>query len=348
MLATLPSSVDIAVVGGGLAGAATAWALRASGKTVVVLEREAALGCFASGKNAGLARQLVDDDDGSRLTTAGVAWLSGPGRECAEFVATGSILTFENDAARQRYAERATRLGVAYQLIASTELAAFWPQLKTVHTPALLVPGDGTFNPMALLRSYLVDVPVVMAASVLSASKISDDVELRTSVGDVRARIVVNAAGAWAGPVASALGTEPPELSPIKRHITLANYQVPAHTPYVWHLGTEQAYARPHPDGVLLSSCDSRVAAPDEQAVDLGASAVERLARLSAWAPTLCQGLNREHGCIRTFGPGGKPHVAVDERYPWLLSVVGLGGHGATTSSVIGKLAAKLALDALA
>lgn len=42
-LVTLPAETDVAIIGGGFAGCATAWALAARGVGSVILEREAEL-----------------------------------------------------------------------------------------------------------------------------------------------------------------------------------------------------------------------------------------------------------------------------------------------------------------
>ena len=62
-LMPLPSSVDVAIIGAGFAGLATARELHRRGVTdVLVVEREAELGRFASGRSAGLGRQLAEHD----------------------------------------------------------------------------------------------------------------------------------------------------------------------------------------------------------------------------------------------------------------------------------------------
>ena len=48
------TSFDVAVVGGGIVGTATALALTGRGATVVVLEAEAALAAHQSGHNSGV------------------------------------------------------------------------------------------------------------------------------------------------------------------------------------------------------------------------------------------------------------------------------------------------------
>src|SRR5688572_33154020 len=91
----LPRSVDVAIVGGGFAGMATAWWLARRGvRDVIVLEREAELGRYASGRSAGLGRQLAEDDFTTALTVTGAAYLRS---ELAHaWSETGGILTLDN------------------------------------------------------------------------------------------------------------------------------------------------------------------------------------------------------------------------------------------------------------
>ena len=68
----LPSKVDVAIIGGGFAGMSTAWALaRAGVRDTIVLERETELGRYASGRSAGLGRQLAEDNETTQLTVRG-------------------------------------------------------------------------------------------------------------------------------------------------------------------------------------------------------------------------------------------------------------------------------------
>jgi len=54
-VAELPTTTDVAIMGGGFAGAATAWALARRGVAAVVLEREPALGVMPAGAARGWA-----------------------------------------------------------------------------------------------------------------------------------------------------------------------------------------------------------------------------------------------------------------------------------------------------
>ncbi|MEZ4365396.1 MAG: FAD-binding oxidoreductase [Kofleriaceae bacterium] len=333
-----PTAVEVAIIGAGVAGAATAWALRERGVTdVVVLERDDRIAAHASGRGAGLARQLVDDDAASRVTAAGVAWLAAHA-DAARFVRTGSWLTFDDVASRDAFAARARRLGVAATPCAVDEVRAAWPELAVPSaTAALAVPGDGTFTPGELVAWYLREVAVVCGATVRAAEASGDGVRLHTDAGTYRARLVVIAAGAWADAVGAALGARPPSLTPIKRHVEVAAGDA-AGRPFVWHLGPRQAYARAHADGVLLSPCDGRVAPADDVAVDEDPA---RTAHLAAFAPGLTSAPPRARwACHRTFGPSDLPVIGLDAGVPWLCWTAGLGSHGATTSAILGERAA--------
>ena len=77
------TTVDVAIIGAGFAGTATAWALSRAGVTdVVVLERATELGRYASGRGAGIGRQLADDDHTTELTVRGSQLLRDELSDC--------------------------------------------------------------------------------------------------------------------------------------------------------------------------------------------------------------------------------------------------------------------------
>src|SRR5689334_11425865 len=85
----------VVVVGGGVAGLSTAWSLARRRQRLTLVEREAAPGVHASGRNAGLVRQVVSDPALAELGRRGAALLATPPRDLSSAPLarrTGSVL----------------------------------------------------------------------------------------------------------------------------------------------------------------------------------------------------------------------------------------------------------------
>ncbi len=348
---SLPTAADVVIIGGGFAGVATAWALARRGVTdVVLLEREAALGKHASGRGAGLGRQLVDTDATTALTVRGAALLRGPLADA--WCETGSVLGFADTAEADAYAARAARFGVPVERmdrVADGELGRRWPGLAgAAPAAALHVPTDGVIDVVRLLAQLeaAIDARVFTDAAVLGleGGRAAGEPHLvRTARGTISARVVVEATGAWAGQLLGA-----PPLTVVKRHLFVVEDSAGTTAgPWLWQLGAQELYVRRHADGTLSSACDATPAAPGDYAVESGAEAAFR-ARLATAQPDLARAaLVRAWACVRTFTRDRQMKLARDSSRPWLVWAIGLGGHGATASPAIGEAVAAAVVDAL-
>ena len=318
-----------------------------------MLERDAVIGTRASGRNAGLGRQIYDRDDATALAVAGVAWL----RQRPEvFAKVGSILTFDDPAVATQYEQRAIRHGVECRRVFRQDLEVCWPAAKAAEH-LLWFPGDGLIDPAALAALYAVAIRhaggrIVVDAAVTGVTEQRGGVVLHTARGDLLATIVVDAAGAWASAVARTLGADALPLRPIKRHIATTRDPrlSPSRdvVPFVWHFGSggQEYYLRTQNDHVMISACDARDAEPDDDAVDDNADAVLR-ERFGVAASEPSPWLNL-WSCSRTFAHDGPLLIAADPQRPWLAIVGGLASYGATVSSVVGERAAALVTAMLA
>jgi D-arginine dehydrogenase len=351
-VSSLPLSVDVVVVGGGLAGLASARALAGVGASVLVLEREAACGQHASGRSVGMGRQLTDDDLTTTLAVRGASALrvmaAAPGR-AALWRQHGSLLTFDRADGAAAYAARAARVGVVAEPIGPAELRARWPQVDGGAVAAgLWIASDGLIDLPALVAALVDDVTaaagvVACGCDVTDVQVAGDGATVHTGRGVVRASAVVDAAGAWAGTLAAAWGARDPGLVPRRRHV----FALPAPAmapsgPFWWHLGQAEIYLRPAPGEILTSACDAEEVPPHDPAPVPGADVAAR-ARLAQHG-VAAGAFTRTWACLRTFGPGAGPVVGRDPDRPWLWWAAALGGHGATTALAIGAdLAAALA-----
>ncbi len=354
-----PERAEVAIVGGGLAGLATAWALAERGVgDVIVLERGPELAAHASGRNAAMCRALAEDDAWTALTAAGAALLRTPPAGLAERSLVddrGAALLTRSPATRAALIARAERHQIRWQPLAPGQLAG-WSGLTAV-IDGLWFPDDGVIDLAALVAGLVAGarragVHHRCDAEVHAIVAGDDGVELTTAAGPVQARVVVNAAGAWVGELATRLGVDDPGYQARLRHIfalaatAAEGAAADAHDrPIVWDVDEREWYVRPAGAEIWASACDSAVAAPGDVAPVTTAFA-ELRDRLPAG---LADGaLRRMWACQRTFAPGGAPVIARDRARPWLCWVAGLGGHGVTASVAVGERAAAVVLDALA
>jgi glycine/D-amino acid oxidase-like deaminating enzyme len=333
----LPRHADVAIVGGGFAGLATAWALARCGvDDVIVLEREDRLGVHASGRGAGLGRQLAEDDATTELTVRGAALLRS---ELADaWAPTGGVLSFDDAAAAQAYRARASRFGVAATTVVPADALARWPALHGwPFAAALAVAADGTIDIHRLRERYAARARVVTGIDVRAIA----DGRVETSRGAVAARVVVDASGAWGGRLVGA-----PPLEVLQRHVFVLAADAPSGAPWHWHLGAAEVYARPDAGGTLVSPCDATPVAPG--AVEPVADADARLAARLVAVPALATApVARRWACARSFTPDRRMRLGRDADQPWLVWAIGLGGHGATASAAVGERVAAAVASAL-
>jgi glycine/D-amino acid oxidase-like deaminating enzyme len=218
----MPRSADAVVIGAGMVGAATAAALAATGRRVVVVDRSGPLGGTTA---AGEGNILVSDKlPGPELELAlrSVAlWRKFADREGGfEFEAKGGVVAAHDEAqlaALLDLAERQRAAGVDVRPLDPGGLREAEPRIAPGLAGGAFYPQDSQVQPMKAVLAFLRrarrdGARVVSGASVVALERGPDGraVALVTSRGRVATPVVVNAAGPWSGEVAERLGTSVP------------------------------------------------------------------------------------------------------------------------------------------
>jgi D-arginine dehydrogenase len=343
---------DVIIVGAGFAGAATAYHLTrlSPSSRVLILEREEVPGFHASGRNASLVLQSVENPRIRRMVAQSVAAYLRH-RDDVRFSPVGSLLLgSESQLERLRDAETVESL-----LLDRHSVCRRVPLLEGHRFDcALFTPTDGVMDISLLLDFYLQGArgngAELRLRSEVHACSWAGGTGWTVSLGgtELRARLLVNAAGAWANELAVAAGVGPLPMTSFKRHLfILDGPRADPDSPFVWSVD-RGFYFRPESGGLLFSICDEEPARSGfVQTVTPGIS--ERLAELiEAELPALSEARQRQvWSCFRTKTPHGEFHLGWADGHPDFLWVAGLGGHGMGASWQAGLRAAQLLAERL-
>lgn len=212
---------EVAIVGGGVAGCATALYLAQRHIPVVVLEKGMA-GAQASGVNFGGVRQqgrlLPELPLARRSREIWPRLASIIGTDC-EFVPSGHLkLARDDDDCEElaTYAVAAKDYGLDLELLDSGQTRRRFPWLSDTIAGASLCPEDGQANPRLVGPAFArtaraAGADIREGTEVTSFAHDGERFELTTASGPVvRARQMLNCAGAWGGTVAAAFGETVP------------------------------------------------------------------------------------------------------------------------------------------
>ena len=212
--------VDVAIVGGGIAGCSAALQLRRNGLDVCLMEK-GALGSQASGVNFGGVRQ-----QGRHFAELPLARRSREvwsrlreliGSDC-EFVPSGHIKLARSDAdldELERYAEAAAQFGLQLEMIGRTRLGEHYPWLGEHVIGASLAPQDGHANPRLVAPTFgraarAAGADLREFTRVVETARDGDSFRVRADGLEVSASFLVNTSGAWGGAIADAFGEPVP------------------------------------------------------------------------------------------------------------------------------------------
>lgn len=346
------SRFDIAIIGGGIAGA-SAGAELARTHRVAMLERESFCGYHATGRSAALFSETYGNAVVRALSRASRSFLFAPEPGFAEYELVKPrgalhIATREQMDQLEAFAAQPDMREHARMLDAEDALAACPVLRADITAGGVLEPAAADVDVNGLHQGCLRRLKqrggtIVTDAEVRSLSFRGGVWNVETAAGNFQAPIVVNASGAWTDDVARLAGARPCNIVPCRRTALLAELP-PGVDAAAWPMVIdidEEFYFKPDAGLLLISPADETpVVASDVQPEELDvAIAIDRVENATTLKVTR---LRKRWAGLRSFAPDRTPVIGFDPDVEGFFWLAGQGGFGIQTSPAAARLAAAL------
>jgi D-arginine dehydrogenase len=344
---------DIAIIGGGIAGASLAHFVSGA-RSVLMLEREAFHGCHASGRSAAEFTRRFHAPEVGKLAVASAAFLMNAPQGFSDIpllVPRGNLLVADAQKAAHLHDvfKREAATGGEIWMQSMDEALARVPFLDPdVIKAAFYDPDCHDVEAESLLQGFVKSArrqgaEIKTGCGILSAHHNGSHWELATNLGAFCAKTLVNAAGAWADPTARLCGVKPLGIIPYRR--TAITIDLPegidaGALPEVCEID-EVWYFKPDAGRLLVSPADATPSEPcDAQPEELDvAYAVHYLEEATTLTVT---SVAHKWAGLRTFAPDRLPVVGFANDQPAFFWLTGQGGYGIQSSPALGDYAACL------
>jgi len=350
-------TTDVAIVGGGLIGAWTAFFLARRGQRVTLLEK-GVVGAQSSGVNFGNLRLQGRFPGQYPLSLRSQAlWEDFDtliGEDC-EFEQTGHLyLAYdaEEQAKLEGYAKVSESHGLAIERVGPADLRRRWPWLGERAVAATFSARDATANPRlatpAVARAAARQGATILEnARVTAVEREGDGFSLTLADGDrLSSGALVNCAGAWALEIAERFGETAPifPAGPPQFVTEPFPYQI---GPSVQAIDGSVIF-RQIPRGNIILAGYPRTAA-DPQANKAPVPPAKTLAAMRALArvaPLLAQcHVIRVWSGIEAYLPDMIPVIGPSETTPGLFHAFGFCGHGFQIGPGVGLCLSEMIVD---
>jgi D-arginine dehydrogenase len=349
------SDFDIVIVGAGIAGASLAAAIGAE-RSVLLLEMESQPGYHSTGRSAAFWSETYGGPAIQPLTSASGEFLRKPPADFADvplLQPRGALhLGQAKDGGKaEAMLEDFARSGVALERLETVSITRHLQGLRAGWDVALWEPDCCDIDVAALHAGYLrlsrgAGIQIVCNAPLTEAAYQAGQWQLRAGGSEYTAKILVNAAGAWADRIAAMAGVQPIGITPYRRTIMQLAVEPAASPDLPLVVGLDGSfYFKPEAGGKLWLSphdeiaCEPCDAAPEELDVAL---AIDRFSQVVNWKIIR---LERKWAGLRSFAPDRLPVIGRDPAYSDFFWLAGQGGFGIQTAPAVASMAAALLFD---
>lgn len=354
----IPNTADIVIIGGGVMGASAAYHLAKRGmKNIVLLEKEEFFGTGATGRCAGGVRYQFSTEINIKLSLESLPMIERFEDELDQDVnyrKCGYLLiaTNESDAAAfRRNVELQNSLGVHTQFLTGDEVRSRLPLMMFEDALAgTFNQEDGIVDPNSVVAGYIgvaqkIGVRALNRAEVTGIRVSGDQVEaVETSQGVIQTRMILDAAGPWAGQIGQMAGVQIP-IIPIRRQMFTTNplKAVPEDFPFVIDFA-QSLYFHREGEGLLIGMSNQAEKPGFDQHIDDEFEFVNLEAAIKRMPP-LEQASRASHWAgLYEVTPDAHP-IFGGSNIKGFSICAGFSGHGFMHGPVSGKLISEFILD---
>lgn len=354
----IPKTADILIIGGGVMGASAAYHLAKRGvKDILLLEKESHFGTGATGRCAGGVRYQFSTEINVTLSIHSLPMIENFKEEIGQdpgYHKYGYLLvaTNENEVKEFRLnVAMQNRLGVQTELLSGDEVRRRLPLMRFDDALAgTFHHKDGTADPNSIVMGYInasqkMGVRALTGVEVIGVTVSGGEVRsVKTNLGEIEARVVLNAAGPWSGLIAAMAGIKVP-LIPLRRQMFTTNplKEVPENFPFVIDFA-KSLYFHREGEGLLVGMSNPDEKPGYDQSVDENFELVNLEAAIGRM-PLLEKASRASHWAgLYEMTPDAHPIYGATDVKGFFLCT-GFSGHGFMHGPISGKLLSEYILD---
>jgi D-arginine dehydrogenase len=352
-------SAEVVVIGGGILGAAVAYTLAARGeRNVVVLEAESALNRHSTGRSAAYYIPMYESLAYASLAKASLPFLKDPPQGFSDrpvFSQDGALIAaIEGHAASvKKEMAQAQSLGIEVRNASADDIRELVPIARPEKIEAAaFYPEAGEIDVGGLSQAYIRGAKQLgvrfLLADRFGGTRLDQGriVGVIAASGEIACRSVVNAAGAWAGEVATLAKASTLPVFALRRHllrVRLPGTWSAANWPF-FRCPSLPLYYKPSGGELSFSPMDAEADRPRDCPVDPArvASAIRSLNEYTT-LPVRPEDVIAVAG-HRVFGADHGPIVGEDQRLPRFYWAAALGGSGIMAAPAVADVIASAIL----
>lgn len=355
------STADVAIIGGGIMGASSAYHLARRGANVVLLEADELFGTGSTGLNAGGVRHQFATTVNIELSKLSLEMMERFPDELGQEIGLRRcgylfLLDDPGDLAQfTRNVELQNAHGVPSRVVSREEIAALAPAVNLDGViGGTWCPRDGLVDPHGLLQGYVAGARRFGASLETNARVTGVDIEhgravrVHSTAGSVEAGAVLIAAGAWSKQVGQLAGLDVP-IEPIRRQIVVTAPIPDLRRDFPFVIDFSRALYFHREGGGLLTGMSNRDERPGfDTSVD-DAWRLHHLEQAMQRLPLLADAeVMAEWAGLYEVTPDDQPILGRIPSVDGLYICAGFSGHGLMHGPAAGLLMAEEILDGCA